>query len=262
MNSATTPTLEVAYDVAGAGPALVLLHAGVTDRHLWDALIQPLAEHFSVYQPDLRGYGETTVTTRGEWSLHQDVIDFLDALEIEHAHLCGTSIGAMAALNTTLEAPERVDSLILINSALYGFDAWGEASTLADAQIDAATEEGRLEDAAALEVEQWLAGPTRTRADMDDGIADRMTAMVVASYALDKGGEEQAPDPLPIRRLDEVRAPTLVVSGSLDLPEMLTITELLTAGISDSQSVHTATAHLPQFEIPNELAEMMLEFLT
>ena len=51
------PTL--AYDEAGTGHPLLLVHAGIVDRRMWDAVVGPLSGRFRVIRPDMRGFGET-----------------------------------------------------------------------------------------------------------------------------------------------------------------------------------------------------------
>ena len=50
---------RIAYDVAGSGPPVLLLHAGIGDRRMWDAQVPAFAEHFTVIRFDARGFGET-----------------------------------------------------------------------------------------------------------------------------------------------------------------------------------------------------------
>jgi 3-oxoadipate enol-lactonase len=52
--------VDIAYDAAGSGPALVLVHAGIADRRMWEDVTPMLAERHRVVACDLRGFGETS----------------------------------------------------------------------------------------------------------------------------------------------------------------------------------------------------------
>lgn len=57
-----TGTTRLAYDEAGAGPAVVLVHAGVADRRMWDHQFAELAKDHWVVRYDWRGYGVRPTT--------------------------------------------------------------------------------------------------------------------------------------------------------------------------------------------------------
>jgi len=59
MPARTINGVPQAYDVSGAGPPLLLIHAGITDRRMWDDVLPALAERRRTIRLDLRGYGET-----------------------------------------------------------------------------------------------------------------------------------------------------------------------------------------------------------
>ena len=77
-------TLHVEED--GHGPALLLLHAGVADRHMWDAQWAWLSQSFRVVRWDWRGFGETPHVP-GPFSYTDDVVRVMDALNIAQAML-------------------------------------------------------------------------------------------------------------------------------------------------------------------------------
>ncbi len=99
-------------------PTLVLLHGFLVSSWAWRFNIGPLARRFSVLAPCQPGFG---------WSdrprspltiprLGRHLLDLLDALGIEQAHVCGNSLGGAVALWTALNAPDRVDRLVLVNA--------------------------------------------------------------------------------------------------------------------------------------------------
>ena len=101
-------------------PPLLLLHSIGTTLHIWEAQAAALAGRFRVIRPDLRGHG-LSAATAGDYTmpgLARDVALLLDALGIEAAHVGGSSIGGRIAQQLAVEAPSRVRSLFLLNTAL------------------------------------------------------------------------------------------------------------------------------------------------
>ena len=113
--------LEMGYDVAGAGPPLVMLHAATsTGEDTFSEQIPFLAELFRIYLPDARGHGRTRWDVvdgfRTEW-LIDDVVAFADALELETFHLAGYSMGGMTALGMASRIPGRLRTLVVVGIA-------------------------------------------------------------------------------------------------------------------------------------------------
>jgi pimeloyl-ACP methyl ester carboxylesterase len=105
----------IAFDRAGPRGDLpvVLLHAGVADRRMWDPLWPALTADRDVVKLDLRGFGESATRPRGVLSHVDDVIDMLTEVGIDHGHLAGASLGAGVAVEVALARPELVASLLL-----------------------------------------------------------------------------------------------------------------------------------------------------
>ena len=106
---ATVNGARIAYDVAGSGPAVLLLHAGIGDRRMWDAQVPAFAEHFTVIRFDARGFGETRKPD-APFAPYADAIALLDHLGISRAHVVGVSMGSQTAIEAAIAAPERVSA--------------------------------------------------------------------------------------------------------------------------------------------------------
>ncbi len=118
MTTVRANGLEIAYEVVGAGPPLVMLHGATTSPHItFEAQIPSLADAFRLYLPDARGHGATRWDAadgfRAEW-LVDDLEGFVGALGLRTFHLMGFSMGALTALAFATQAPERVRTLVLI----------------------------------------------------------------------------------------------------------------------------------------------------
>ncbi|MCS0603363.1 alpha/beta hydrolase [Streptomyces sp. LP11] len=103
--------------VVGAGPTLVLLHAGGPDHRSMLPLAERLADRHQVVLPDLRGYGRSVCTdpARYTWARYTaDVIRLLDHLGVARAALGGAGLGSTITLRTAAAHPDRVRAAVLI----------------------------------------------------------------------------------------------------------------------------------------------------
>ncbi|MGH8596546.1 MAG: acetoin dehydrogenase dihydrolipoyllysine-residue acetyltransferase subunit [Gammaproteobacteria bacterium] len=104
------------------GPAVILIHGFGGDLINWLFTQEPLAASAQVFALDLPGHGQSskTVTDATIPGLAATLVEFMDALEIERAHLIGHSLGGAIALHIGISNPERVSSLSLLASAGLG----------------------------------------------------------------------------------------------------------------------------------------------
>ncbi len=110
--------LDIAYDVHGAGPPLVLLPGATSlGRSDFAAQIPLFSRAFRVFVPDARGHGRTrwdaAAGFRYDW-LVDDLAAFVDAVGLETLHLVGFSMGAMTALQYAARQPERLRTLTVV----------------------------------------------------------------------------------------------------------------------------------------------------
>ena len=110
--------LEIAYEVVGSGPPLVMLHgSSMTSRGSFAAQIPVLADAFQLFLPDARGHGRTRWDAADGFAaawLVDDLEAFVDGLGLRTFHLIGYSMGAMTALGFAARAPERLRTLVVI----------------------------------------------------------------------------------------------------------------------------------------------------
>jgi pimeloyl-ACP methyl ester carboxylesterase len=115
------------YLTAGeSGPVVLLVHGGIIDAaHLsWGAAIDALAADFRVIAPDMLGYGESEIPDiEYSTALHVDVVEaFLDAIDVDRAHIVGVSLGGGIALGLALQAPRKIERLVVVDSYGLGSD--------------------------------------------------------------------------------------------------------------------------------------------
>jgi len=110
--------IDIAYDVHGAGPPLVLLHgASSLGREDFAAQIPLFSKAFRLYIPDARGHGRTRWDVengfRYDW-LVDDLAAFVDGLGLATFHVVGFSMGAMTALMYGVRHPERLRTMTIV----------------------------------------------------------------------------------------------------------------------------------------------------
>jgi pimeloyl-ACP methyl ester carboxylesterase len=97
-----------------AQETLILIHAGLGSSRRLYAWVPTLARHFRVVRPDMRGHGQTEVPGPDQLSLSRlarDVVELADQLGCGQFHVAGSSAGAIVAMQTALDYPERVKTL-------------------------------------------------------------------------------------------------------------------------------------------------------
>lgn len=111
--------IDYRLDGSPAAPALVLSNSLGTWLDMWHPQISALCEHFFVIRYNQRGHGDTPLgpspLTLEE--LGKDVIELLDHLNIARAHFCGISMGGLTGLWLNRYAPQRMNKLVIANSA-------------------------------------------------------------------------------------------------------------------------------------------------
>jgi 3-oxoadipate enol-lactonase len=253
--------VDIAYDAVGNGPPLVLLHAGIADRSMWEDVTPMLTERHRVVACDLRGFGETPLPD-GPFVYAADVAALLEGLEIERADLIGVSMGGHVALDLALARPELVDRLVLVGA---GIDGWEHESSLVETwrQEEEAFERGDLDEVAWINVRTWLDGPTRDESRVPAALRRRVFEM--QRRALDHENPAASGGwltPSRRERLAEVRAPTLVLAGALDQRDFRRIARFLASEIPGAVLEELpGVAHLPPLERPEAFARTVLGFL-
>jgi aminoacrylate hydrolase len=110
--------VEIYTEIHGDGPNLLLV-AGLGGRHeFWTQQVPFLSQYFRVILHDHRGVGRSTPNkvVLGAEHMADDLIQLMDALDIEKAHLLGHSTGGAIGQHIALKAPERLDKLVLSSS--------------------------------------------------------------------------------------------------------------------------------------------------
>jgi len=193
--------LDVGYDIAGAGPPLVLLHGATSlGREDFAAQLPGMARAFLVHMPDARGHGRTRWDAangfRVEW-LVDDLAAFVDGLGLDSFHLLGFSMGAMTALQYAARWPERLRTLIVVG-----------ITTLREPRASVGRHQMDPERIAARDPEFAATLSRRHDAGQGEGAWRRLLPAIAADIA-----RQPLLSPAELHRID---CPALVVCGDRD----------------------------------------------
>jgi 3-oxoadipate enol-lactonase len=112
---------QIHYELSGPqdAPPLVFSNSLGTDLAMWDLQATALSREFRILRYDGRGQGKSSATV-GPYSIAQladDLIQVLDRLDLSAVHFGGLSMGGMVGISIALSAPDRLQRLVLCNTA-------------------------------------------------------------------------------------------------------------------------------------------------
>jgi pimeloyl-ACP methyl ester carboxylesterase len=257
----------IAYNREGPRGELpvVLIHAGVTDRRMWDPVWPELTRERDVVRVDLRGFGDSVTRPAGPLSHPGDILDALAEIGVERGHVAGVSFGAGVAVEVALTRPSAVASLLLAAPA---------GSLLAEVTPDlraffdaegAALERGDLDAAAEASLSWWVEGTRRAADQVDPAVRELVRRTQRRAFELTADWddvEERELDPPALDRLSEIKVPVLVLVGGLDLDTVHDAAGRVAAGIAGARRVEWPdTGHLPPLEHPAAFASLLQQWL-
>jgi 3-oxoadipate enol-lactonase len=248
-------TIHVEVEGPDRAPVLMLSNSLGTDLHMWDEQVAPFTRQFRLVRYDRRGHGRSSVP-KGPYSMEQlgrDVLAVLDGLGIERINWCGLSMGGMVGQWLGARAPNRIDKLILSNTACYYAD-----KTLWDERMKFARANGMARVAAAT-MERWFSKDFRaakpaTIARMAEMFAKTDLEGYLGCCAAIRDMDHRA-------LLAKISAPTLVIAGRLDVGTPPPLNEFIRDHIPGAQLATIEAAHISNVEQPEAYTAAALGFL-
>lgn len=243
------------YESNGTGAALVLIHGGGFDRRMWDDQFNAFAAHHKVIRYDVRDFGQSP-RARGDYTNAADLYELLNALHVSKAAIVGVSLGGRIAIDFALAHPDMVAALIPVATGVSGFQFSDEFLDRAQAVGAAASMQG-----AARAAQLWLDDPLFSQARKNPNVHHKLLEIAAAngdSWQISPADSR----PAALDRLAEIRAPTLVVVGSDDIPDIQQIADIVAAKIPGAKkAVIPQTDHALNLERPDQFNRIVLEFL-
>lgn len=260
INGSPIPCLQ-----AGSGEPLLLIHGALGNHTLWLEHIEQLSQHYTVYAPTLRHFGEAG--KEGSFGLEThagDLLALLAQLACGPVHLVGWSYGADMALTAALQAPERVRSLYLVEPGCPGaLDEQGLAAFMADAgamfgPVFGQVEAGQLQEAVATLIDGSGGRPGYFAAQP---LKWQQAQLAEAASLPKQLSQSERPDWSP-SRLAALSVPTCIVQGAQTRALFAQVCEALGNAILACQRLQVAdVGHLYPIEQPALFVQQLLRWL-
>ena len=258
MPFAKLPDTQLRYRFDGPAIAPVVLFSNSlgTNFRMWDAQLSDFTQQFRVLRYDTRGHGESTVTP-GPYSVTQlgrDVLALLDAVGIERAHFCGLSMGGMIGMWLGVYAPERIQRLVLCNTAakIGTPEIW-------NARLELVRTQG-MSAVAETQAQRWFTPAFIAKApDVIASTRQMIAGTSPEGYAANCGAIRDMDQRETISR---IRARTLVIGGLHDPVISAADLRYLVDTIPGAKLVELDASHLSNVEAPVEFTKALLNFLT
>lgn len=257
---AFTVTVEGATlsgEVSGEGTPLVLIHGMAGDHNEWDRLLTALPSGRATLRYDLRGFGQSETQEGTAFSHADDLLALLDTQGIARAPLLGLSMGGGVALNFALDHPERVSRLILVSPAMVGWE-WSDEWKALWRAVAAPARDGNL----ALARDRWFAHPMFAALRRDPAAAEDLHRGIEAYHGRQWIRDWQRDELPDVDRLHTLAMPCLLLTGTLDVPDMRLIADVIEGAAPDARRIDFADAgHMLHLERTDEVARAVEAFL-
>lgn len=236
-------------------PAVIFSNSLGTDHSMWDGQLETLRRDFYLIRYDTRGHGLTS-TPKGPYTIAQlgnDVLGLLDYLSIDKALFCGISMGGLIGQWLAINAPERIEALVIANTASkIGSElAWTERAALVRKQgLNAIAE----------------SSPSRWFTPEFYGLCPKeVNVMLVNLKNMSPEGYASCCEALAVEDLSEhiskIHIPTLNISGTKDPVTTLRDAQYLQSKIKNSQLVQIPASHISNVEAVDEFNRSLKVFL-
>jgi 3-oxoadipate enol-lactonase len=249
--------VDLPYRIEGPAdaPPVLLSNSLGSTAEMWDPQVPALAARFRVIRYEIRGHDGAPVPD-GPYSLDDlgaDAIALIDHLGVARTHVVGLSLGGMTGMWLAVNAPERVDRLVVMCTSAMLADEH-------DWPLRARTvrEQGTGAVAEAV-VERWFT-PAFRAANPD--VAARMRAMVADTPPEGYAGCCDAIGAMDVTAaIEAVTAPTLVIAGRQDPATPPSHAEIIARRIPGAHLELVDAAHLANYERPDEVTALILSHL-
>lgn len=247
------------YETMGEGVPVVFLHGGFGDRRMWNDQFAEFAKYYYVVRYDQRGFGKSQKPTAA-YSPVSDLEMLLDHLKIDKAHLVGNSMGGYLAIDFAIQKPSRVRSITVVAAGPSGLEPPKEETDRMMAVFKLAKDEG-LNKATAIWIQNPMVAVTsslpKTAPLLKTMIEDNASIFEMRFWPFEQS------NPPAVKRLNEIKVPSLIIIGDKDTPGVQTAAEAAATGIAGAKKVTIKDAdHLPQMDNPDKFNRIVKEFLS
>ena len=256
---------KIYYKVQGEGTPILFVHAGFQDHNMWNPQVAHFSKKHKVIVFDVPGHG-ATVSDTARPQAAAVIKAVMDGLHIEKAVVVGLSLGGAMAIDFAVQHPQRVQKLVLAGSGLSGWDENRKVDTTTTQYVTALFDALGKKDtalAATIFVKNWFAGPTRTKEQLAPNLWDSGYAVTYQNMRKHKiSGWPRFAQPAAIHSLKTLPMPVLILTGTIDMPEVLLMNAWLKEHIPNARQVlMPGQAHMLNLEDPVQFNKLIEDFI-
>lgn len=258
--------MNVHYKKEGRGPAVILIHGTGASLHTWDGWTERLDDSLTVYRMDLPAFGLTGPEPNADYGI-QMYVEFIDAfseaMQLDSFAIVGNSLGGYIAWAYTVDYPDKVSKLLLLDAAGYPHEGASNALAFKIASNPFLSP-----------ILKQITPQSFIRKNLEQVYADdsKISDELITRYhdmALRKGNRQAFIDRVHTRhsdisdRIKEIQCLTLIMWGADDTWADVDDAAKFHRDISNSEVImYDGLGHVPMEEAPEETVEDAIEFLT
>lgn len=245
------------YDFLDSGKEKTILFSNSlgTNHKMWKAQKEALSQYYNLLFQDTRGHGKSEVTF-GEYSaelLGNDVISLLDKLNLDRVVFCGLSMGGLIGQWLGINAPNRIEKLILCNTAakIGTKEGWNK-------RIEDVSKNG-LESIVAATEERWFTkGFINSSKNQISPILEVFANTNVQGYCSNCAMVRDADF---TEELSKISVPTLIICGTEDEVTTVKHGEFMQEQVINSRLKPFYAAHLSNVQAAKDFNKTLIDFI-
>ncbi len=253
---------SICYNDRGTGSVpVIFIHGFPFDKSSWYPQMEYLSDEFRVISYDIRGFGKSTAGKENESIdlFADDLINFMDALSIRKAIVCGLSMGGYILLNAISRHPERFYAIVLSDTQCNADDEAGKQKRIETISHVLA---GGFQSFADEFVKKIFCSDTlKTKPELVKGILK--TILSTSTITVTKTLNALANRSDTCNSLQQISVPALIICGSEDIITPPIKSEFLNNSIRGSR-IHfiDKAGHLSNLEQPEEFNNHLINFIS
>lgn len=252
---------ELSYDDLGEGNVpIIFLHGFPFDKSMWQGQLDFLKPSYRVIACDIRGFGKSTDedSPLNIDLFAEDLIAFMDELEIEKAIVCGLSMGGFITLNAHQRFSDRFEALILADTQCIA-----DTPEAKEKRYDAISE---IEVNGVANFNEGLIKKVFHKDSLINKkeLVEELRKVVFSNseHIIQQGLEALAQRSETCSTLNKISIPTLIICGREDIVTPLEQSEAMKESIEGATlQVIENTGHVSNLEQPDEFNKHLLDFL-
>ncbi|MFH2049943.1 MAG: alpha/beta fold hydrolase [bacterium] len=236
---------------------IVFLHGFTLDRRMWELQVEYFKDRCHLILIDAKGHGKSSAPESGYSRADriEDLLRFVEVLNLDAYHLVGLSMGGSTALGYSLLYPEKIKSLTLASTSATGYKVGPRIS-----RIDRMVKEQGLEAAR----KKWIQYAVNYYSDDQKAIKDSLRLMMTEHSGapwMDKLRGKYPPPDNDLERISSLNIPTKIFAGTED-KVFEPLAHILGEKIPNSNiSIFEGVGHMINMEEPERFNHELDEFL-